>query len=223
MTTEDFITMLFCQIDDPMKDVPKHPLAQLYPSEGVTVGVLFALKGVGDRAFDRWLRRDYPPLFPRLPERTRLFRILTQLRAWTDRFLADPGLLCVADTYGIELLHPRREGRSSQQLGSKGTSNLRWIVGAKFAFVLDHLGRFVAWTCNWARAADNSFRPMIAALDGLTVVLGGQRIPWAVRRPGQPEGLSAGHLEHAHDDGDRAVDADQRVPCEEGRPSGGRL
>jgi hypothetical protein len=171
MTTEDFITMLFCRIDDQMHDVPKHPLAQLYPSEVVTVGVLFALKGVGERAFDRWLRKDYLALFPHLPERTRLFRVLTQLRAWTQRFLVEPGLLCVADTYGVELLHPRREGRSPQQLGSKGTSNLRWIVGAKFAFVLDHLGRFVAWDCNWARAADSAFRPLIAALDGQTVVL----------------------------------------------------
>lgn len=173
MTTEDFITMLFCRIDDQMHGVPKHPLAKLYPSELVTLGVLFALKGVGERAFDRWLRQDYRALFPHLPERTRLFRVLTQqrVRAWTQRFLAEPGLLCVADTYGIELLHPRREGRSPRQLGSKGTSNLRWIVGAKVAFILDHLGRVVAWDCNWARVRDSAFRPLIAALDGRTVVL----------------------------------------------------
>jgi hypothetical protein len=170
MTTEDFITMLFCRVDDVMHDVPKHPLAALYPSELVTLGVLFALKGVGERAFYRWLSRDYRGLFPQLPERTRLFRILTQVRDWTHRFLVEPGLLSVADTYGIELLHPRREGRTPQQLGAKGTSNLRWIVGAKFAFVLDHLGRFVAWDCNWARVRDSAFRPLIARLDGRTMV-----------------------------------------------------
>ena len=171
MTTEDFITMLFCRVDDGMHEVPKHPLAALYPSEVVTLGILFALKGVGERAFYRWLSRDYRALFPRLPERTRLFRVLTGARDWTQRFLAEPGLLCVADTYGIELLHPRREGRSPRQLGAKGSSNLRWIVGAKFAFVLDHLGRFVAWDCNWARVRDSAFRPLIATLDGQTVVL----------------------------------------------------
>jgi len=58
MTTEDFIIGLFCRIDDPMKDIAKHPQANLYPSEIVTVAVLFAIKGVGDRAFYRWLSRD---------------------------------------------------------------------------------------------------------------------------------------------------------------------
>ena len=71
MTTEDFITELFCRIDDAMKAVAKHPLGLLFPSEIVTLGVLFALKGGGSRAFYRWLERDYRPLFPRLPERTR--------------------------------------------------------------------------------------------------------------------------------------------------------
>ena len=45
MTTEDFIIELFCRIDDAMRDLPKHPQAKLYPSEIVTLGVLFALKG----------------------------------------------------------------------------------------------------------------------------------------------------------------------------------
>jgi hypothetical protein len=44
-------------------------------------------------------------------------------------------------------------------------------VGAKFAFVLDHLGHFVAWDCKWAHALDNEFGPLIAVLDDVTVVL----------------------------------------------------
>jgi hypothetical protein len=36
-----------------MHDVPKHPQAQLYPSELVTIGLLFALKGDGPRRFYR--------------------------------------------------------------------------------------------------------------------------------------------------------------------------
>lgn len=75
MTTIDFITELFCRVDDPMRGVRKHAQAVLWPSEVVTLGLLHALKGVGNRAFYRWLTRDYRALFPHLPERTRLFRL----------------------------------------------------------------------------------------------------------------------------------------------------
>ena len=43
MKTEDIIAHLFCPIDDRMKHVPKHPQAELYPSELVTIGALFTL------------------------------------------------------------------------------------------------------------------------------------------------------------------------------------
>ena len=46
MSTNDFITELFCRIDDTMRDVPKHSQANLFPSEIVNLGFLFALKGV---------------------------------------------------------------------------------------------------------------------------------------------------------------------------------
>jgi hypothetical protein len=72
MTTEDFIISLFCRVHDVMKDKAKHHQANLYPSEVVTLGLLFALKGVGNRAFYPWLVRDFKYLFPKLPERTRL-------------------------------------------------------------------------------------------------------------------------------------------------------
>jgi hypothetical protein len=35
----------------------------------VALGVLFALKGVGERAFYHWARRDYRPLIPALDGR----------------------------------------------------------------------------------------------------------------------------------------------------------
>jgi hypothetical protein len=73
MTTVEFITALFCEVDKQLRAIPKHPAARLWPSEVVTLGLLPALKGGGNRAFYRWLTRDYRPLFPRLPERTRLF------------------------------------------------------------------------------------------------------------------------------------------------------
>lgn len=55
---------LFCRIDDAMGDIPKHMQAKLYPSEIVTLGLVFALKGVGERAFYRWLAQDHLDLFP---------------------------------------------------------------------------------------------------------------------------------------------------------------
>jgi hypothetical protein len=156
MNTENFIIELFCRVDDQMLDVPKHPQAALFPSEVVTLASLFALKGVGNRAFYRWLKRDYGHLFPRLPHRTRLFRLFNSHRQWVKRFLAAPSLLGVIDSYGIELIHPRREGRSPKQIGRKGSSNRRWIVGGKLCLLLNHLGLVVDWDCDTANVYDGS-------------------------------------------------------------------
>ena len=112
----DFITALFSEVDDQLRAIPKHPEARLWPSEVVTLGLLHALKGVGNRAFYRWLTRDYHALFPQLPERTRLFRLFKTHQDWTQAFLAAPTVLGVIDTYGIELIHPMSEGRSPQQI-----------------------------------------------------------------------------------------------------------
>ena len=43
MTTEDFITALFYRVDNRLKGVAKHSQAKLYPSEVVTIALLFAL------------------------------------------------------------------------------------------------------------------------------------------------------------------------------------
>ena len=110
MSTVDFITALFYEVDEQLGAIPKHPKARLWPSEVVTLGLLHALKGGGNRAFYRWLTRDYRPLFPRLPERTRLFRLFRTHQDWTQVFLAAPTVLGVIDTYGIELIHPMKAG-----------------------------------------------------------------------------------------------------------------
>lgn len=156
MTTIDFITELFCQVDDQIGHLPKHSQARLYPSEVMTLALLYALTGKGNRAFWRWLTRDYVPLFPNLPSRTRLFRLFNSHDQFIGDFLAPPSLLGVIDSYGIELIHPRREGRSDQQIGKKGKSNTRWIVGGKLCFVVDHLGRIVDWECDTADVHDGS-------------------------------------------------------------------
>src|SRR5437870_3716495 len=109
MSILDFITELFCRVDDQMADIPKHSQAKLHPSEVVTLALLFSIKGVGNRAFYRWLSNNHRPEFPTLPERTRLFRLFRLFathKEWADRFMADPTIMGVADTYGIELIHP---------------------------------------------------------------------------------------------------------------------
>src|SRR5262249_23772860 len=128
-TTSDFITAFFCQVDDQLFGLPTPPEARLWPSAVVTLGLLHARKRVGNRPCSRGLTRDYRPLFPRLPERTRLLRLLTTPQDWTRAFLAAPTVLGGIDTYGMELSYPRREGRSPQQIGRKGLSHHRWIVG----------------------------------------------------------------------------------------------
>jgi hypothetical protein len=171
MTTGDFIVALFYHVDEQLHDMPKHPEAHLWPSEVVTLGLLHALTGVGNRAFYRWLTRDYRPLFPRLSERTRLFRLFRTHQDWTKVFLAAPTVLGVIDTYGIELIHPMREGRSPQQIGRKGLSNHRWIVGGKLCLLVNQYGLVVGWDCGTANVADNTFQWLIRQVDGRMIVL----------------------------------------------------
>jgi hypothetical protein len=156
MTTIDFITELYCRVDDEIGHILKHSQANLYPSEVVTLALLYALSGKGNRAFWRWLNRDDRALFPKLPCRTRLFRLFNSHDYLIGEFLAPASLIGVIDSYGIELLHPRREGRSQAQIGKKGKSNTRWIVGGKLCFLLDHLGRVVDWECATANVHDGS-------------------------------------------------------------------
>ena len=62
MTTWDLIIALFYHVDEQLHAMPKRPEVHLWPSKVVTLELLHALKGVGNRAFYRWLRRDYRPL-----------------------------------------------------------------------------------------------------------------------------------------------------------------
>lgn len=159
MTDIDFITALFTHVDDHCNACGingKHPQAKLYISEIITLGLLFALKGVGNRPFYRWVNRNYRPLFPNLTDRTRLFRLFETYQDLANTFMAEPSLLGVIDTYGIELIHPRREGRSDQQIGRKGLSNKRWIVGGKLCILLNNLGLVVDWDCDTANVYDGS-------------------------------------------------------------------
>ena len=73
MNIADFITELYCKIDDALPDAPQHPQAVLSISELVAIGVLYAMKNVKQRPFYHWLKDNYGHLFPKLPKRSRLF------------------------------------------------------------------------------------------------------------------------------------------------------
>ena len=171
MSTDDFIIGLYCRVDEIIGQTPKHAQAHLYPSEIVTLALLFALKGTGQRPFYRWVQANYRSWFPGLPERTRLFRLFVTHRAWAEHFLADPTLLGVADAYGIELIHPWREGRSDRQIGRKGLSNHRWIVGVKLGYLVNQFGLIVAWDCAPANVHDTAFQALIAEFQDVMIVL----------------------------------------------------
>lgn len=151
--------------------MPSYSLSQVdgISSRGITRE--FVRTTGGNRAFSRWLQRDSRPLFPRLPERTRLFRLFVTHQDWPQTFLASPTVLGVIDTYGIELIHPIREGRSPQQIGRKGLSNHRWIVGDTRCLLLNQWGLIVGWDCGTATVADNTFQWLIRQVEEHMIVL----------------------------------------------------
>ena len=171
MNTEDFIIELFCRIDDALQDAEKHSQANLYPSEVVTLAILFTLKGGPGRAYYRWVNKNWRRLFPKLPDRTRLFRQFVTHLPLTERFMANPTILGVIDSYGIELIHPIREGRSPKQIGKKGLSNKRWIVGGKLCLLLNKFGLIVDWDFGTANQYDADFHPLIEAVIDEMIVL----------------------------------------------------
>jgi hypothetical protein len=171
MSTEDIIIRLFLIVDDRIGAVKKRADAKLYPSEIVTIGLLFSLKGGKFSPFYRWLSANYGHWFPNLPEHSRLTRLLRDYAPFAEKFLDDPSFFTVIDAFGIELIHPRREGRSPQQIGKKGVSNGRWIVGIKLAWLINRQGRVVTWRWDTAEAPDNTFREVATMYDGQTIAL----------------------------------------------------
>jgi hypothetical protein len=110
-------------------------------------------------------------LFPQGPARPRLARRFTPHTAWTTRFLAAPTVLGVAASYGIELIHPMRAGRSPAQIGTKGPSHHRWMVGGKLCCILHQWGLICAWDCATATVHATHFHPLIAQLHDPMMVL----------------------------------------------------
>ncbi len=183
MTTEEIIIHIFCYIDDQMKQVSKVPQAKLYPSEVVTIGILFALKGGRFRAFCRWLGRDYDRLFGGLPDRTNLQKQLLKYQLLCDRLLATPSLLSVVDSYPIELLFPIRAGRSKKQIGCKSRDKGRWSIGIKVCWVLNTFGRVAGWSRTTMNRPDQVFHPTLEQFATEAIVLADLGFRCAKRLP----------------------------------------
>lgn len=171
MSMEDTIIHLFCMIADELQDVKQHAQAQLHPSEIVTLGVLYAIRGHGYRAFYRWVRWNWRHFFPKLPDMSRLHRLLAHHSHLSNRFLEQPTFFTVMDSYGIELIHPIREGRSAAQVGAKGISNHRWIVGVKYCLLVNDGGAAVGWGWAPANEHDQHFRPIALQFAEETITL----------------------------------------------------
>lgn len=188
MSQEDFITALFCHVDDALSDCKKPKKAKLHPSEAVTLCLLFCLKGTSARRFYLWADGNLRALFPGLPERTRLFRLFAGLWPLAQRFLssADTGL--ITDSLGVEMIHPRREGRSPKQFGKKGLSNKRWIVGVKFCPLVRTDGSICEWRYDTANVHDTNFLQMVEEVGQPT--LADRGFHCSKKRGGDPDNLT---------------------------------
>jgi hypothetical protein len=188
VTQEQFITELFCRVDDMLPKMPEHKQAKLSRSELVTLGLLMALKGVSQRAFYRWIRQNWVDLFPGLPERTRLFRRLKTHRRLTEKFLGEPTIFGVIDSYGIELCHPIRENHQPhrRRIGKKGYASWKWIVGGKLCLLANKFGLITDWSVKTANVSDTEFLFLVEAVSDQMIVLADRGFR---RRIGQPENL----------------------------------
>jgi hypothetical protein len=163
------ILLIYCAISDGLGALDlRHSQGTLWLSEVVLCGVLWALKGGSFLAFYRWLESHD---LLSLPERSRLHRLLKTHHRSTDTFLAEASFFNVIDTFGVEIIHPIREGRSAQsaRVASKGKSNHRWIVGRKIAVRLNDYGKIVGWDDAGANVCDQIFNPL--AEDNTTITL----------------------------------------------------
>ena len=171
MTTEDIIIHIFYHVDNGLGQVAKDPCEKLYPSEVVTIGILFALKSGRFRAFYRWLNRDFAALFGGLPDRTTLMRQMRDYQHLTDHPLAQPSVLNVVDSYPIELIFPIRAGRTKHQVGTKSRDKGRWSVGVKLCWILNRFGQVCGWTWDKMNCPDQCFLEFLEEYDQQAIIL----------------------------------------------------
>lgn len=173
MIISDFIIELYFKVDNSLpykvRDMV-HKQRSLSPSEIITIGLLFSIKGGKGRSFYRWLSDNFIHFFPNLPDRTNLFRLMNTFSKYARAFMSVETLFGVADSYGIELIHPKRENRSKNQIGKKGKSNHRWIVGVKVCPILNKFGLVVDWEVATANVCDNYFQPLLKKYEDKMII-----------------------------------------------------
>jgi hypothetical protein len=88
------------------------------------------------------------------------------------------------------LIHPCREGRSRRQIGKKGLSNHRWIVGGKLGVLLNGQGLVTAWDAATANVYEGkAFRHLIQRFNDQMVILGDNGFHNSPENGGDPPNL----------------------------------
>jgi hypothetical protein len=152
----------------------RHPQSGLFASEIMLCGVLWALRGGGFLGFYRWLSRKQ---WMRLPERSRLQKLLKTHAVTCNTFLAEPTFFNAMDTFGIEIIRPIREGRSLQSaaVARKGKSGHRWIIGRKLCVRINDHGEIIAYDDDTANVCDQQFNALADDAAHLTLADSGFR------------------------------------------------
>jgi hypothetical protein len=176
MTSEGITNHIFSHVGNALKGIAQDPGAKLYPSEVVTPGSLFALKGGHFRAFFGCMKRDAAYLFGGLPHRTSLGRQVPVQQAPTDWLMEQPSVLKGVDSYPIELIFPIRQGRSSQQFGGKHKDKRLWSVGVKLWWRLNTFGQVGGWIGDPMNVPDNHFLDFFEQYDQ-QAILGAAGLP----------------------------------------------
>jgi hypothetical protein len=112
-------------LDDQLGPVNKRLDAYLYPSEIVTIGLLFALKDGRFCAFESRLNKNYRACFPHLPERTRLQRLLRDCAEQAFDFLDEQGFC------------EKNAPTQNIQCCARGTWNERFTIETNLSWVTE--------------------------------------------------------------------------------------
>lgn len=81
------------------------------------------------------------------------------------------------DSYGVEIIHPIREGKNkqSQRVSNKGKSNRKWIVGRKINLAINSNLEVINFQDETDNVSDNTFNPEYEDINGIMLTDKGYR------------------------------------------------
>jgi hypothetical protein len=174
LSVVNLVILIFCQVEEKLADQDKkHSQAKIWLSELITIGLLFSLKGYSFNRFYSWLHAS--DLFPTLPSRTRLVRLMITHQELFLQFFQPETVLNIADSFGIELCHPIREKRKGSTIGKKGLSNHRWIVGRKVNIAINQKAMIIVLQESEANRHDQIFNPALSKINGVVLCDSGHK------------------------------------------------